>query len=257
MRGYEVFKERIYKKIGINLSSYKERQMKRRIESLINRNGYRSYDEYYQALNKNKLLLEEFINYLTINVSEFYRNPQQWDVLEREILPNLIKTGRKLKVWSAASSTGEEPYSIAMLLTRFLPMNQIEILASDIDREAIAKAKKGLYVKKSLENLPNEFINKYFKKEGENYSISSEIKNKVIFQHHNLLEDNYPNDCDLIICRNVMIYFTEETKNEMYHKFYRALNDDGVLFVGSTEQIILPHRYKLTPVKTFFYTKLS
>ncbi|SDK48753.1 CheR family methyltransferase [Natronincola ferrireducens] len=256
MEGYDVFKEKIYRKIGINLSSYKERQMKRRIESLITRNSYHSYDEYFAALNTNEKLLEEFINYLTINVSEFYRNPQQWETLEKEVIPNLLTNKRNLKIWSAACSTGEEPYSLAMLLTKFLSLEEISILATDIDKEALSKANTGIYGKKSIENLPKDFIHKYFNKIAESYRISDDIKSRITFRKHNLLEDAYPTDCDLIICRNVMIYFTEETKNEMYHKFYNSLNNNGVLFVGSTEQIILPHRYKLTPIKTFFYKKM-
>lgn len=256
MQGYSVFKEKIYRKIGINLSSYKERQMKRRIESLITRNNFDSYEKYFEALNKDLKLLEEFIDYLTINVSEFYRNPQQWEILEKEVLPDLFKNKSKIKIWSAACSTGEEPYSLTMLLTKFLPLNQINILATDIDKGALAKANRGIYSKKSLENLPKEFVHKFFEIDGEHYKISDEIKSRVSFSQHNLLEDRYHDNCDLIICRNVMIYFTEETKSKMYHKFYNSLNNNGILFVGSTEQIILPHRYKLTPVKTFFYTKL-
>lgn len=255
MEGYNVFKEKIYRKIGINLSSYKERQMKRRIESLISRNNYNSYEEYFKALNTNLNLLEEFVNYLTINVSEFYRNPQQWDVLEKDILPGLLSRKSKLKIWSAACSTGEEPYSLAMLLTNFFPLHEIDILASDIDKGALVKANIGTYSAKSLTNLPVKFKNNYFTKVNDYYKISEDIKKRITFKHHNLLEDKYPNNCDLIICRNVMIYFTEETKSEMYHKFHDALDRDGILFVGSTEQIILPHRYNLTPVKTFFYTR--
>ncbi|AKL95396.1 chemotaxis protein methyltransferase CheR [Clostridium aceticum] len=256
MEGYSIFKDKIYKKIGINLSSYKERQMKRRIESLISRNNFNSYEKYFEALNTNAKLLEEFINYLTINVSEFYRNPQQWETLEKEILPNLFKNKNKLKLWSAACSTGEEPYSLAMLLTKFLPLKDIRIIATDIDEGALNKANVGIYSKKSLESLPKEFVDKYFQKIAESYKISEDIKNTITFKKHNLLESPYPDNCDLVICRNVMIYFTEETKNEMYHKFYNSLNNNGVLFVGSTEQIILPHRYKLTPLKTFFYSKM-
>ncbi|SNR88213.1 MCP methyltransferase, CheR-type [Anaerovirgula multivorans] len=256
MEGYNVFKEKIYKMIGINLSSYKERQMKRRIESLITRNSYDTYEKYFEALTKNPKLLEEFVNYLTINVSEFYRNPQQWNTLEKEVFPELLKNKKRLKIWSAACSTGEEPYSLVMLLTKFLPIHEINIIATDIDKGALAKANMGIYSKKSLDNLPIEFINKYFEKISESYKISDEIKKRISFKQHNLLEDKYPDDCDLIICRNVMIYFTEETKAEMYHKFYKSLNNNGILFVGSTEQIILPHRYKLAPIKTFFYTKM-
>lgn len=257
MSTYENFKSKIYQLTGINLSSYKERQMKRRIESLMKRNDFNSFDEYFRGLEKNKERYEEFINYLTINVSEFYRNPAQWDVLEKEVFPSLLKENKSLKIWSAACSTGEEPYSLVMLLSKFMPLSQINIIATDIDKMAIERAKTGLYTKKSLNNLPQKFVQEFFTAQGSNYQISESVKSRVSFKSMNLLEDSYPSGCDLIICRNVMIYFTEETKSEMYHKFHDALKPHGILFVGGTEQIILPNRYKLAPVKTFFYKKLS
>lgn len=254
---YEEFKRLIYKKTGINLSYYKERQMKRRIDSLIKRNGFENYEDYYTAINKDKKLFDEFINYLTINVSEFYRNPSQWVLLQNEIFPTLLKHNKRLKIWSAACSTGEEPYSLVMALSQWLPINAIKILATDIDQEAIKKAKLGIYSSKSVENVPQHLLKKYFTPMGNLYKISEEIKGCVEFKQHNLLNDAYPNKCDLIICRNVMIYFTEESKEIMYKKFHDALTDDGVLFVGSTEQIILPNRYHLQPLRTFFYKKIS
>ncbi|ABR48775.1 Protein-glutamate O-methyltransferase [Alkaliphilus metalliredigens QYMF] len=255
MEGYQLFITKVYKKTGIDLSSYKERQMKRRIESLITRNNFPTYDLYYNAINQDKKLLDEFINYLTINVSEFYRNPQQWEILNSEIIPNLLKTRKKLKIWSSACSTGEECYSLVMALSKFYPLKDIEVLATDIDEGAITKAQLGVYTPKSVENLPNEFIERFFTLQSERFMISGDIKNRVRFKKLNLIEDAYPSDCDLILCRNVMIYFTEETKSKMYQKFHDALGSDGILFVGSTEQIILPHRYNLSPLKTFFYQK--
>lgn len=252
---YEGFKGLIYKMSHIDLSSYKERQMKRRIDSLIKRNGYEGYEDYVRALRLDKELYDEFINYLTINVSEFYRNQSQWLVLEKEIIPMLLKNNSKIKIWSAACSTGEEPYSLVMLMTKFMGLKDIKIIASDIDDGALAKAKKGCYAEKSLVNLPTEFVSKYFDKDKDSFYIKSDIKNQVEFIKHNLLEDDYPKNCDLIVCRNVMIYFTEEAKATIYKKFKDSLNRWGVLFVGSTEQIILPNRYGLAAERTFFYKR--
>ncbi|NLY43849.1 MAG: protein-glutamate O-methyltransferase CheR [Clostridiaceae bacterium] len=241
---------------GINLSCYKEKQMKRRIESLIKKNGYDSYDEYTHMLKTDKDLYNEFINYLTINVSEFFRNPKQWEVLEKDIIPLLFRYKNSLKIWSAACSTGEEPYSLAMVLTKFVPMYSIHIIATDIDKEALAKASIGLYNEKSLTNMPKEYILKYFTKEGKFFKIKDEIKRCVHFSQHNLLKDPYYLNCDLIVCRNVLIYFTEEAKSEIYYRFNRALRPEGILFVGSTEQIIMPNRYGFQPIRTFFYQKI-
>lgn len=256
MTQYESFKDQILKKTGINLSLYKEKQMKRRIESLASRNGYSDLNLYFGAIDKDAELFKEFINYMTINVSEFYRNPEQWKIVESEIFPALIKKKGNIKIWSAACSTGEEPYTITMILSQLLPLNKISIIATDIDKEAMAKAQTGIYSENSLKNVPPNIVSKYFTKiTDKTYSISEEIKKCVTFKQHNLLKDKYVDGCDLIVCRNVLIYFTEEAKAEIYSNFSKSLNPEGVLFVGSTEQIISPQKYNLQPIKTFFYTK--
>jgi len=256
MDQFEVFKKKINDLINIDLNLYKKNQMLRRITSLMKRNGFNSFDEYYAGLKTDKQLLDQFTNYLTINVSEFFRNPSQWEVLQKDILPNLKKgLNRPLNIWSSACSTGEEPYSMAMLLTRFYNLNDINILATDIDMSAIEKAKKGIYDEKAILKVPKEFINKYFENYQKSYKIKDEIKKVVKFQRIDLLKDPFPKNMDLIICRNVIIYFTAEAKESIYKKFYESLNDNGILFVGSTEQIINPERYNFKSVKTFFYTK--
>lgn len=256
MSQYESFKEKILKKTGIDLSSYKEKQMKRRIESLASRNGFGDLIQYFAALDKNQELFKEFINYMTINVSEFYRNPEQWKVVETTIFPDIIKKKGNIKIWSAACSTGEEPYTITMILSQFLPLNKINITATDIDKEAMEKAKRGIYNKNSVKGVPKDIVAKYFTETPEKMlQISDDIKKCVSFKQHNLLKDSYGDGYDLIICRNVMIYFTEDAKAEIYRKFSNALGKDGILFVGSTEQIISPQKYNLKPMKTFFYSK--
>lgn len=231
---YEFFAKKIYKLTTIDLISYKERQMKRRINSLISRNGFKGYESYYNALLKDNELLEQFIRYITINVSEFFRNPKQWNVLETKIMPMLYRRHDKLKIWSAACSTGEEPYSLAILLAQHRFFKDVEILATDIDKEVLITAKEGVYSEKSLENLPPKFKEKYFSKltDNKSYKIDDKIKGMVTFRQHNLLEDPFPQNCHLIMCRNVMIYFTEEAKVRLYKKFYDSLHDEGVFFCG-------------------------
>ncbi len=256
MQGYEGFKKDILNFTGLDLSLYKEKQMRRRLESRISRVGKASYKEFFELLKTDKKAFDDFMSYLTINVSEFFRNYEQWEKLKNIVIPQLMKTSQsELKIWSAACSTGEEPYSMVMLLTRFFPLSKIKILAADIDDEAINKAKVGLYREKSLENIPKDLREKYFEKIGTSYKISEEIKSRVEFKKMNLLADPYPKGFDLIVCRNVMIYFTDEAKDEMYHKFNGALRDGGILFVGSTEQIIAPSKYNFVSEETFFYTK--
>ena len=254
---YETFKQAIYDMTKIDLNSYKERQMKRRIEALINKHGINSFTEYVQKLKSDSAAFDEFINYITINVSEFYRNPEQWVLLEKEVFPYLFNQfGKGLKIWSAACSTGDEPYSLVMLLLKFLPADKIKIIATDIDKTVMEKAKAGLYHEKSLKALPKEFIDKYFTKINDRtYQISDIVKSCVEFRQHDLLKDTYPSNCDLIVCRNVLIYFTDEAKDKIYEEFHKALKKNGLLFVGSTEQIIQAQQIGYYNFKSFFYRK--
>lgn len=254
---YEQFKTQVYALTHIDLNAYKERQMKRRIDALIAKNKYNAYGTYVDALKKDKQLFEEFVSYLTINVSEFFRNPDLWSKLEKEIFPELIKnSGERLKIWSAACSTGDEPYSLVMTLSRFMSLDKIRIIATDIDEQVLEKAKVGLYGAKSIASVPKDLLDKYFVKVGEkNYQISDEIKRCVEFRKHNLLKDPYPRDMDMIVCRNVVIYFTDEAKQEIYQKFNSSLKNGGVLFVGSTEQIINARELNFTSIRSFFYKK--
>ncbi len=256
IKDYESFKDEVFKLTKINLSAYKERQMKRRIDSLIKKNGFSNYDQYVSALKTDKDVYEEFVNYLTINVSEFFRNTTQWNVLENEIFPYLFdKFGKRIKIWSAACSTGDEPYSLAMVLSKFIPLSQIQIIATDIDKQILAKAQEGIYNEKSVAGVPKEFKDKYFEKMGASYRVSDEIKKCITFKQHNLLKDAYPDKLDLIVCRNVLIYFTEEAKTGIYADFNKALKQEGILFVGSTEQIIQSQKYNFESAQSFFYKK--
>ena len=252
---YEQFVSQINLKTGIDLALYKETQMKRRLTSLYEKRGYTSFNEYFQAINSDRELLYEFLDRMTINVSEFYRNYKRWEVLEKNILPKILQQANAPKIWSAACSTGEEPYTMVMILSKYLPLNKIHILATDIDEKAIARAKLGLYPERSLNELPHDMKRKYFTKEGSQYQISDEIKKAVTFKKHNLLADSFGGPFDLIICRNVLIYFTEEAKDILYHKFSNALNPSGILFVGSTEQIFNVGKYGFEVEDTFFYKK--
>ncbi len=253
---YEYFKKAVYDLTKIDLNAYKEKQMKRRIDTLIAKNNIVGYDKYIAALKANSNLFEEFVNYLTINVSEFYRNVDQWQILDKDIFPDLIKRyGNNLKIWSAACSTGDEPYSLVMALSRHLPLSQIKIYATDLDKQVIAKAKTGLYSEKSIAGVPDDLKRKYFTKVGPSFQISDEIKSRVDFQEHNLLKDAYMTDFHLIVCRNVLIYFTEEAKEVIFRKFQRSLKQGGYLFIGSTEQIMNHKDVGFVRKNSFFYQK--
>ncbi len=276
---YDYLKAQVYKLTKINLEAYKERQMKRRIDAFINRQNTRidykkgtikeltddqkkekfSYVSFVKKIKNDQQLMDKFIEHLTINVSEFFRNPEQWKRLEKSILPYLFESfGKDLRIWSAACSTGDEPYSLVMLLSKFMPLSKIRVYATDIDESAIERAKLGIYNSNSLKELPKEFLVKYFVKINEKtYQISDEIKSRVAFKKHDLLNDDYLQRCHLIVCRNVLIYFTEEAKDEIYKKFNSSLMENGILFIGSTEQIFQANTYNFQTYKSFFYEKIT
>jgi chemotaxis protein methyltransferase CheR len=255
MNDYQQFIANIKRKTGIDLSLYKEAQMKRRLTSLYEKRGLKNFQQFFAAIEKDETLFHEFLDRITINVSEFYRNAKRWGVLEKKILPKLLAQNRRLKIWSAACSTGEEPYTIAMILSKFMPLTHISILATDIDENAIARAQIGLYTERSLQEVPEEMRKKFFTKEGMYYKIDEKIKKAVTFKKHNLLADPFGRFFDLIVCRNVLIYFTEEAKQKLYGQFNEALRPGGILFVGSTEQIFNPALYGFEIEDTFFYRK--
>ena len=156
MEGYEKFKKDVYNLTKIDLNAYKEKQMRRRIDTLITKNSKTSYDDYVRLIKSDKDKFDQFINFLTINVSEFYRNPEQWATLEKELFPAMIqKFGKRLKIWSAACSTGDEPYSLVMALSRHLPLENIHIIATDIDKQVLDKARLGIYNEKSIASVPD------------------------------------------------------------------------------------------------------
>ncbi len=254
---YEWFKQNYLQLAGIDLNSYKENQMKRRIDNFVKKHKVSGYREFIGLLKNDRELYDSFITYLTINVSEFYRNPVQWQVLEKNIIPLLLERfGKPLKIWSAACSTGDEPYSLAMVLSDFLPLNQIRILATDMDNEVLDKAKKGYYTEQSIKGLPKRYRDKFLNIDSHGIvKVSEKLKSCITFKQHNLLKDSYPRGVHMIVCRNVMIYFTEEAKDKIYHQFSDSLEKQGILFVGSTEQIIGPSKYDFKGIKSFFYER--
>lgn len=256
MGEYTAFIKKMHQKLGLDLTLYKEAQMKRRLTSLRNKRGFQNFDLYYNALLNDTTLLEEFVDRITINVSEFYRNPRRWEVLKDKIIPELTKEKKQLNIWSAACSTGEEPYSLLIMMKDHFPDVKVSVVATDIDEKILEKAQQGIYKEQALKELPKDKKSKYFIYKNNHYYIQDTLKKHIQFKKHNLLNDAYPSNMDLIVCRNVLIYFTDIAKETIYQNFSKALRKDGILFVGSTEQIFKPEEYQLTLNDTFFYQKL-
>ena len=255
--GYDVFKKQVKKLTGLDLNSYKH-QIHRRVHMLMDRWKITAYDEYFRTIRDNDQKLREFLDYLTINVSEFFRNPAKWTELREKIIPQLtnLRGKRQLKIWSAGCATGEEPYSLAILSLEEKLSPRVPVLASDIDSGALALAEKGCYLKRQLLNIPADLHGRYFLPgEKEMYKVTDEVKSRVSFQRLNLVEDSFDSGFDLILCRNVVIYFSTETKVLLYGKFLRALNPGGHLLVGSTEQIFDYKKMGFESAGAFLYRR--
>jgi chemotaxis protein methyltransferase CheR len=250
-----LFIKKIKEHTSIDLALYKEAQMKRRLTTLRMKRGYNTFISFFEAMMKDKELFYEFLDRMTINVSEFWRNPNRWELVEQKFIPEMLKRNRRLKIWSAACSTGEEPYTLAMILAEQGALAETSLHATDIDDGALEKARKGMYLDRSVRDVPANYVKKYFKQDGLMFHVSDELKKSVKFQKQNLLVDTFDSGFDLIVCRNVIIYFTEEAKHVLYQKFAKALKPGGLLFVGSTEQIFSPGQYDLEAAETFFYRK--
>ncbi|MDI9219209.1 CheR family methyltransferase [Clostridium tertium] len=245
----------IYREFNINLNAYKQEQLNRRIGSLMSRIDIKSLDDYKRLLLSNNKERQRFLDFITINVTEFFRNPELFKELEKNLKSYLLNNN-KLKIWSAACSIGCEPYSIAMMVNELNPIGRNTIIATDIDNTILNRAKLGEYVQAEMKNVSEDYMKKYFQLEKDKYIINNNIKSMVIFKKHDLILDNYEKDFDLIVCRNVIIYFKNEVKKEIFKKFSSSLKKGGLLFVGATESIYNYKDYGLEKVSTFIYKRV-
>ena len=255
-RDWAEFKKKLKAKTEIDLDLYKEPQMKRRIGNLVTRGKFPGYTAYFDHVSQDKDDFAAFIEYLTINVSEFFRTPEKFGKLETDVIPDLLKRSPHLNIWSAGCSIGAEPYSLAIILKELTPGVKHRILASDLDIEILAKAKAGVYNENELKSMTPERRARYFDRvEGGKFAVKDEIKRVIEFKRHNLLKDPFESGFDLILCRNVVIYFTEEAKDQLYANFFKALKPGGILFVGATEAILNFRKLGYTSFQPFFYQK--
>ncbi len=264
---YAFFKEAIYRKTGIDLNLYKQQQMQRRLYNMVERAGMKTFREYFEFINRDENEFFAFLDRMTINVSELFRNPEKWQELKNYILTPLLAERGSLRIWSAGCSYGAEPYTLAVLLDQISPGRRHILHATDIDRKILAKAKEGYFTSADVKGVEAPLLSKYFltvdrgKEAVVNptlpaYQVKPEIRSRVLFQQHNLLADRFDKEYDLICCRNVVIYFTDEAKDRLYQKFVASLKIGGYLFVGGTERILNYTELGLDSPYPFFYRRI-
>jgi chemotaxis protein methyltransferase CheR len=251
---YATFKKMAAELTQIDLSSYKSQQMDRRINSLMGVWNLKTYDEFLELLKNDPQRYKEFVKKLTINVSEFFRNAERFQELWQNILPELLKKPQ-IRIWSAGCSDGAEPYSIAIILHELQAQYRAKIIASDVDRVILEKAKEAIYASNEIKSVPSELLPRYFNMRDGLYILKEPLKDLIEFRAQNLLLDDFEGNFDLIVCRNVVIYFTEEAKRELYLKFMKALNPGGYLMVGGTEPILNYRQIGFENPLTSFYRK--
>jgi chemotaxis protein methyltransferase CheR len=255
---FERFRKRAHDITGIDLTSYKAPQMYRRLSALLSRMSIDGFAEYARVLEKDAARRQEFRDYVTINVSEFFRDGTRFADLEQRVLPELLKTSASLRVWSAGCSIGAEAYSLAMVLQELAPRGAHTILATDVDQTILDRAKAGTgYLASDVRNVGANRTQRWFVPEPDGrLSVCPAPRTMIRFAKHDLLMDRYPSGpFDLIACRNVVIYFTEEAKERIFQGFVRALRPGGVLFVGGTEAIMRPQNMGLSVAGPGFYRK--
>lgn len=256
---YDWFLKKVLNLTHLDLTYYKRAQMERRILHLMSRNQVDNYPAYIKLLESSDQKLQDFISWVTINVSEFYRDYDRWELFEKNVMPDLLRRFGRLRIWSAGCSNGSEPYSVAILLNE-LGSSGHQITASDIDDNTLKQASEARYKASDIKNLPGELRDKYFKfvdNGSESYfQLDQKIMKQVSFKKHNLFIDPFEKGLHLVICRNVVIYFTNEAKEELYSKFTSSLVDSGIFFVGSTESLLNCKKYGLTRAHTAFYQKI-
>jgi chemotaxis protein methyltransferase CheR len=236
---YNYVRREILKLTGIDLHGYKSPQMQRRLSAYLLRSGSPTWAHLFRAIRQDEQAIRQLKDYLTINVSAFFRDIERYHYLQRVILPELLQRRASLRIWSAGCSRGQEPYSLALLLADHTSLtSRHRLLATDVDGTALAWAKAGgPYSAEDVVNVPTTLRARFFTEEQGGYRVIESLRRQVSFRQHNLLTAPIEQTFDLIVCRNVVIYFTPEAKNELYSQLYQALRPGGVLFVGATEVI--------------------
>lgn len=254
-----LFKEKIRNNFRLDLNSYKENQLKRRLDALRVKLGVYmdDYSAFFNLLANDRKAYQEFLDTVTINVSEFLRDKPIFDFLGEKVLPDLLEKKNILKIWSAACSSGAEPYSISIILSELTPGRRHHIEGSDIDLNILRAAAEACYSPDQVKNLSGQRLEKYFRKVGNEYYLTDAIKNTVLFQQHDLLVDSFKQGYDLISCRNVSIYFTREAQDLLFKKFHTALSPGGIFFIGASEVILKYREMGFDKIATCFYRKRS
>ena len=241
---FEKYCNFIYNESGITFTAANRSILESRLKEQLRSKGVESVKTYFLTISTDKEELKSFLDSITTNLTRFFRNQPHFDALEKHVIPELINNIKKgsgsntIRLWSAGCSTGEEPYTIAMLLSEVLPPSwNFDILASDISLKCLMTAKEGFYSESKIEGIPPSYLAKYFDRVEGGYRVRPELKAKVKFDYHNLKHDSGQRGLDVVFCRNVIIYFDEAAQTAVINRFWDAMAPKSFLFIGHSESL--------------------
>lgn len=225
-----------------DFTGYKRSTLMRQVHKRMQRLRLLSWCDYRSYLQKHSLEFVDLFNTIEINFTNFFRDAAAWDLIRTQIIPQLIagkSESEPLRVWSAGCATGEEAYTLAMVLTQALGVEQfhrrVKIIATDVDEAAISQARHATYKASRVANVPAQLLEQYFWRSGSCYTLRGELRHNIFFGRHNLIQDPPLSRIDLLACRNVLIYFQVETQTLVLKRLHKSLNDGGFLFLGKAE----------------------
>ena len=252
---YVVFCEGVRRLCQVDLLQYKRNQMERRIRAFAERRGIARLGEYLSLLRARDQELDEFLGRFTINVSQLWRNPEQWDALALRVIPELARSGW-IRAWSAGCSYGAEAYTLAAVCAERAPSAHVEILGTDIDSRMVVRATAGEFSADDARSAPPAALERFFQRHARGWSAGPELRRMCSFEIGDLLRMRFPTATyDLVLCRNTVIYFTDDVRDALHARLAAALRPGGFLMVGATERIADPASIGLGGVHHFVYQR--
>jgi chemotaxis protein methyltransferase CheR len=240
---FDVYRSLIYNESGIHFTPTNRSILESRLKERLRENKLPNVKVYFDTITKDKEELKSFLDSITTNLTRFFRNQPHFDALEHYVVPELLKIRKGspnpvLKIWSAGCSTGEEPYTIAMLMSEILPPPwKFEIVASDISLKCLMAGKEGFYADHRITGIPDAYLKKYFDKVDGGYKVHADLMSKIRFDYHNLKNDSGLRTLDIVFCRNVIIYFDEAAQNAVINRFWDSMASKSFLFIGHSESL--------------------
>jgi chemotaxis protein methyltransferase CheR len=240
---FEQFRSLIYRESGIHFTQTNRSILESRLKEQVRDKHLNSVRIYYDLIASDRNVLKDFLDSVTTNLTRFFRNQAHFDALEKYVVPELMSikkstSNTSIKIWSAGCSTGEEPYTIAMVVNEVLPFPwKFDIIASDLSLKCLMIGEEGFYADGHIDGIPDKYLKKYFDKVPGGYKIHEDIRSRVRFDYHNLTHDSGLHNIDVVFCRNVIIYFDDAAQSAVMKRFWDAMSPKSFLFIGHSESL--------------------